>query len=154
SIIFISHKLAEVLEACHRILVLRAGRLIAERTPALTNRAELAQLMVGREISPPKVERQDPGEAPLLLNGVTVRGSHGPSLLDGIDLEVRGGEVVGVAGVSGNGQGALADLVCGLRQPSAGAMTLFGGTIGRWRPEAVIARGVARIPEDRNAVGL
>jgi simple sugar transport system ATP-binding protein len=154
SIIFISHKLAEVLEACHRILVLRAGQLIAERTPASTNRAELAQLMVGREISAPKVEPQTPGEAHLRLSGVTVRGGHGQAVLDGIDLEVRGGEIVGIAGVSGNGQGALADLVCGLQQPSAGAVTFFDEEIGAWRPRAIIERGVARIPEDRHAVGL
>jgi simple sugar transport system ATP-binding protein len=154
SIIFISHKLAEVLEACHRILVLRAGQLIAERTPAATNRAELAQLMVGREISAPKVEPHTAGETHLRLSGVTVRGSHGQALLDGIDLEVRGGEIVGIAGVSGNGQGALADLVCGLQQPGAGAVTFFGEEIGAWRPRAIIERGVARIPEDRHAVGL
>jgi general nucleoside transport system ATP-binding protein len=154
SIIFISHKLAEVLEACHRILVLRAGQLIAERTPASTTRAELAQLMVGREISAPKVEPQAAGETHLRLSGVTVRGSHGQALLDGIDLEVRGGEIVGIAGVSGNGQGALADLVCGLQQPGAGRVTFFGEGIGAWRPRAIIERGVARIPEDRHAVGL
>jgi simple sugar transport system ATP-binding protein len=154
SIIFISHKLAEVLEACHRILVLRAGRLIAERTPAATNRAELAHLMVGREISAPKVEPQTPGDAHLRLSGVTVRGGHGQAALDGIELEVRGGEIVGIAGVSGNGQSALADLVCGLQQPSAGAVSLFGETIETWRPRAILERGVARIPEDRHAVGL
>jgi len=154
SIIFISHKLSEVLEACHRILVLRAGQLIAERTPASTNRAELAQLMVGREISAPKVEPQPPGDAHLRLSGATVRGSHGQAVLDGIELEVRGGEIVGIAGVSGNGQSALADLVCGLRQPSAGAVTLFGEESGTWQPRAVVERGVGRIPEDRHAVGL
>ncbi len=154
SIIFISHKLAEVLEACHRILVLRAGRLIAERTPASTNRAELAQLMVGREIRPPKVEPQTPGEPHLQLNGVTLRGSHSQTLLDGVELEVRGGEIVGIAGVSGNGQVALADLVCGLQQPSVGTVTFFGEGIGTWLPRAIVERGVARIPEDRHAVGL
>jgi ABC-type uncharacterized transport system ATPase subunit len=154
SIIFISHKLAEVLEACHRILVLRAGRLIAERTPASTSRAELAQLMVGREVSAPRVEPQAPGEVHLQLSGVTVRGSHGQPALDGIELEVRGGEIVGIAGVSGNGQSVLADFVCGLRPPSAGTVALFGEAIGRWRPRAILERGVARIPEDRHAVGL
>src|SRR5882724_24682 len=154
SIIFISHKLAEVLEACHRILVLRAGQLTAERTPASTNRAELAQLMVGREVRAPKVEPQPPGETHLRLSGVAARGSHGRAVLDGIDLEVRGGEIVGIAGVSGNGQGALADLVCGLQQPSAGAVTFFGEEIAAWRPRAIVERGVARIPEDRHAVGL
>src|SRR5262249_58925423 len=71
SIIFISHKLAEVLEACHRILGLRAGQLTAERPPPSTNRAELAELMVGREISAPKVEPQTTGDAHLRLSGVT-----------------------------------------------------------------------------------
>ena len=154
SIIFISHKLAEVLEVCHRILVLRAGRLTAERMPASTNRAELAQLMVGRAISAPRVEPQPPGETHLRLSGVTVRGGHGQPLLDGIELEVRGGEIVGVAGVSGNGQSALADLICGLQPPGAGIVTLFGEAIGRWRPRDILERGVARIPEDRHAVGL
>ena len=154
SIIFISHKLSEVLEACHRILVLRAGQLIAERMPAATDRAELALLMVGREISAPKVEPQTPGDVHLRLHGLTIRGSQGQVLLDGIELEVRGGEIVGIAGVSGNGQSALADLVCGLRQPSAGALTLFGEEIGAWQPRAIVERGVARIPEDRYAVGL
>ena len=154
SIIFISHKLAEVLEACHRILVLRSGQLIAERRPAATDRAELALLMVGREISAPKIEPQTPGEAHLRLNGVTLRSSHGQALLDNIELEVRGGEIVGIAGVSGNGQGALADLICGLQQPSAGTVAFFGEEGGRWRPRAIVERGVARIPEDRHAVGL
>jgi general nucleoside transport system ATP-binding protein len=154
SIIFISHKLAEVLEACHRILVLRAGRLIAERAPASTSRAELAQLMVGREISAPRIEPQAAGEAHLRLSGVTVRGPHGQAVLDDIALAVHGGEIVGVAGVSGNGQTALADLICGLQQPSAGAVTLFGEAIGAWRPRTIVERGVARIPEDRHAVGL
>jgi len=154
SIIFISHKLAEVLEACHRILVLRAGQLTAERTPAATNRAELAQLMVGREISAPKVEPQAAGEAHLRLSGVTVRGGHGQPLLDDIALEVRGGEIVGVAGVSGNGQSALADLVCGLQRPNAGTVTLLGEEIAAGRPRAIIERGVARIPEDRHTTGL
>jgi simple sugar transport system ATP-binding protein len=154
AIIFISHKLNEVLEACHRILVLRGGRLIAERTPAATSRAELALLMVGREIAPPTVEPQAPREPHLSLSRVTVRGGHGEALLDGIDLDVHGGEIVGVAGVSGNGQGPLADLVSGLQRPSGGAMVLAGARIERADPRAIVARGVARIPEDRHAVGL
>jgi simple sugar transport system ATP-binding protein len=154
AIIFISHKLHEVLEACHRILILRGGKLIAERTPAATSRAELAQLMVGREIPSPKLEAQAPGEAHLQLNGMTVRGRHGEALLDGIDLEVRGGEIVGVAGVSGNGQSVLADIVAGLRQPASGSIRLFGEPMERPTPRAVVQRGVARIPEDRHAAGL
>jgi len=143
-----------VLEACHRILVLRGGRLIAERTPAATSRAELALLMVGREIAPPTIEPQAPREPHLRLSRVTVRGHHGEALLDDIELDVHGGEIVGVAGVSGNGQGTLADLVSGLLRPSSGAMVLAGARIERADPRAIVARGVARIPEDRHAVGL
>ncbi|HEY7599637.1 MAG TPA: ABC transporter ATP-binding protein, partial [Candidatus Limnocylindrales bacterium] len=154
AIIFISHKLNEVLEACHRILVLRGGRLVAERAPAATDRAELAQLMVGRAISPPTVEPQAAGAPHLSLSRVTVRGRHGEALLRDVDLEVRGGEIVGVAGVSGNGQSVLADVICGLLRPDAGAVALSGERITGSRPSAVIARGVARVPEDRHAVGL
>jgi simple sugar transport system ATP-binding protein len=154
AIIFISHKLNEVLEACHRILVLRGGRLVAKRTPAATSRAELAQLMVGREIALPTTEPQPRREPYLTLRGVTVRGGHGDVLLDGIDLQVHGGEIVGVAGVSGNGQNALADLVCGLQRPSQGSMVLADETIESAEPRGIVARGVARIPEDRHAVGL
>jgi general nucleoside transport system ATP-binding protein len=90
----------------------------------------------------------------LSLSRVTVRGGHGEALLDDIDLDVHGGEIVGVAGVSGNGQGPLADLVSGLLRASSGAMVLAGARIERADPRAIIARGVARIPEDRHAVGL
>jgi simple sugar transport system ATP-binding protein len=154
SIIFISHKLQEVLEVCGRIIVLRAGKLVAERPAAETDRAELARLMVGREVPPPRVEAQAPGDVHLRLDKVTLRGAHGQPLLDAVDLELRGGEIVGVAGVSGNGQGALADVIGGLQRPDSGTLTLFGAALEVWRPRAVIERGVARIPEDRHAAGL
>jgi len=154
AIIFISHKLYEVMEACHRILILRGGRLVAERMPSTTDRAELAQLMVGREIPAPKLDPQAPHEPHLQLSGVSVRGRHGEALLDGIELEVRGAEIVGIAGVSGNGQTVLADVVSGLRQPSAGTVRLFGERLERPDPRTVVGHGVARIPEDRHAVGL
>ncbi|MGE0163272.1 MAG: ABC transporter ATP-binding protein [Dongiaceae bacterium] len=154
SIIFISHKLSEVLEACHRILVLRAGRLVAERSPVATDRAELAQLMVGRDIPAPTIEPQAARETHVQLSGVGLRGAHGETLLEGVELEVRGGEIVGIAGVSGNGQSVLADILSGLRRPSAGTVRLFGERIERADPAAIVGRGVARIPEDRQAAGL
>ncbi len=154
SVIFISHKLYEVLAVSQRILVLRGGRLVAERRAADTDKAELAALMVGREIPAPKLEPQPPGAALLQLAGVSVPGRHGGRMLDDIDLTVHGGEILGIAGVAGNGQAALADLVSGLMRPATGAMRLFGAAIDDWTPRAAVGSGVGRIPEDRHATGL
>jgi simple sugar transport system ATP-binding protein len=153
SVIFISHKLNEVLEVSDRILVLRGGRLMAERWRSETTKAELATLMVGREIPPPKVEPRTSGAPALRLAGVQVLGAGGSPLLRDIDLELRAGEILGIAGVAGNGQGALAELLSGLREPAAGEVELFGKPWRDWRPRALIDKGVARIPEDRHAVG-
>jgi simple sugar transport system ATP-binding protein len=154
SIIFITHKLYEALEACQRILILRDGKLIAERTPEATSRAELAQLMVGRDLPAPKLEPRPPREVHLQLSGLEIRGARGEILLDGIDLGVRGGEIVGIAGVSGNGQSVLADAVSGLLRPSAGSIRFFGDALRRSDPRTIVGLGVARIPEDRHAIGL
>lgn len=154
SIIFISHKLYEVVAISHRVLVLRGGKLVAERRTAETTRQELAELMVGRPIPEPKVEPQPCGAPQLELRGLTLRGTKGETLLDAIDFTLHGGEIVGVAGVSGNGQAALADLISGLQRPDVGQMVLFGEAIDATSPRQMVARGVARIPEDRHAQGL
>jgi simple sugar transport system ATP-binding protein len=154
SIIFISHKLYEVLEACQRVLVLRAGKLVAERRTAETDRNELAALMVGREIPVPKVEPQLAGDPLLSLRGVTVLGRHGERLLDDVGLDLCDGEIVGVAGVSGNGQGALAEVIAGLLPIHAGSLRLFGEDAAGRTPRAMLERGLGRIPEDRHAVGM
>ncbi len=152
SIIFISHKLNEVLAVSSRILVLRGGKLVAERRTSETSKTDLATLMVGREIPPPKIEPQAPGAVAVRLSDVRVDGT-GAALLDGISLELCAGEVLGIAGVAGNGQSALADLLSGLSAPSAGTVELFGMAISDWRPRALIDAGIARIPEDRHAAG-
>jgi simple sugar transport system ATP-binding protein len=153
AIIFISHKLHEVMAVSRRIIVLRQGKMVAERQAAETDRHELAELMVGRPIPEPKVELVPPGPVVLELAEVGLTAGNRP-LLQGISLNLHANEIVGIAGVSGNGQGALADLVSGLVPPTGGHMSLFGEVIHRFDPARMVARGVARIPEDRHAVGL
>src|SRR5436190_2815417 len=153
SIIFISHKLNEVLAVSDRILVLRTGRLVAERQVAETNRHELAELMVGREIREPKIVKQLAGEIYVELENVSTRGKGGTPL-SGVDLKVYAGEILGLAGVSGNGQTTLAHLLSGLIQPAGGRLRVFGEERREWTPAYLVEKRVARIPEDRDAVGL
>ncbi|WP_159684629.1 ABC transporter ATP-binding protein [Cognatazoarcus halotolerans] len=152
SLIFISHKLDEVLRVSDRVAVLRAGRLVAERPARGTSRAELAELMVGRSVVAPTRTRREPGEIILAIDRVsTAADRHG--MLDRASLEVRAGEIVAIAGVAGNGQEALAELACGLTAARHGRVAVSGEVLAA-RPRAWIARKVARIPEDRHAVGI
>lgn len=154
AIIFISHKMHEVMAASDSVAVLRGGKLVATRKTAETNAHDLAELMVGRPITPPSVTPMAPGEPVLQLTGITIPSGHGRPLLDQVDLTIRRHQIVGVAGVSGNGQAALVELISGLAQPSAGTMTLLGQGIERPDPRLMVQRGVARIPEDRHTTGL
>lgn len=152
SIIFISHKLDEVLRVSQRVAVLRSGKLVATRATHETDKAELAELMVGRSVSLPGREARSRGDAVLRLSGVQARQA-GRSVLDGLDLDVHAGEIVGIAGVSGNGQLALAQLLCGTLAASAGSVQLKGRVM-QANPRDWVGQGVARIPEDRHAVGV
>ncbi|MGH6854969.1 MAG: ABC transporter ATP-binding protein, partial [Aestuariivirga sp.] len=152
SIIFISHKLKEVLAACSRVAVLRAGRLVATREVAATTRGELAELMLGRAIPQAKAEPQRPGDIVFGLSSVRVR--KGSLSLDDVTLELRAGEITGIAGVAGNGQSLLADVAGGVVVPAAGWITLGGVELKEISPRTMVAGGVARIPEDRHAEGL
>jgi simple sugar transport system ATP-binding protein len=153
AIIFISHKLHEVLAVSDRVLVLRQGKLVAGRETKGATRAELAEMMVGRPVPVPKVEPQAPGSEVLRLERVTVLGAHGRSELEA-DLSLHAGEIVGLAGVSGNGQSVLADLLSGLVHPNAGGFTMLGESVVGTDAAGMVARGLGRIPEDRHAVGL
>ncbi|MBX3605581.1 MAG: ABC transporter ATP-binding protein [Piscinibacter sp.] len=148
AVIFISHKLDEVLAVSQRIAVLRGGRLVAELPAEGADRALLAEAMVGRAVAPARKRSAAPGEVVCELQGASA-----PPALQRADLALRRGEVFAVAGVAGNGQQALAELLCGERAPAAGTLRLLGRAVAP-RPRAFVAAGVARIPEDRHAVGV
>ena len=153
SIIFISHKLGEVLRVSHRIAVLRGGKLVVEVPAAGTTQAQLANAMVGHAVKPP--QRQPAGRvgAPVcVLDGVQTGGT-ARDALRGVSLSLRAGEIVAIAGVSGNGQVALAELLCGTRRATAGTIRLLGEAL-RASPAWLVQQGVARVPEDRHAVGV
>ena len=154
SAIIISHKLDEILKVSDRIAVLRGGRLIGIVSTAEADRDRLAEMMVGRKVVRPKAEPIAAGERVLCLQGVAMRDPAGGAGLERVDLAVHAHEIVGIAGVAGNGQGALADLVCGIRAPSAGKVEVLGRAIEGRDPRRMVAAGVGRIPEDRQARGI
>ncbi len=151
SIIFISHKLGEVMEASDRVIVLRAGRIVAERRTRDTDQATLAELMVGRRVNRPVRQRSEPGRVVLAAEqlGFIERGE---VKLRDVNFTVRAAEVLGIVGVSGNGQAALGHVVCGIDPPTQGRLTLDGATMESSRTTA--SAGVGRIPEDRHAEGV
>ena len=152
SLIFISHKLHEVLAAADRIVVLRGGRVVAERRAAETNREELAELMIGRRVERPVREARISGEVVMRARDVRVV-TRGLERLSGVSFEVRSGETLGIIGVSGNGQSALGELAGGLVRAASGLFELFGGPVREAGPRRFVSASVGRIPEDRNASG-
>src|SRR5919201_901188 len=149
-IVFISHKLDEVVEIADRITVLRRGKIVGETTPAQTSKAKLAEMMVGR----PVLFRLDKPETQVGETVLKVEGLLGEGKLNGISLEVHAREVLGVAGVEGNGQRELAEALIGLRKPAAGTIELAGQDTGGWSVAEIRNAGVAYIPEDRHEQGL
>jgi len=155
SLIFISHKLHEVLSISDRVTVLRSGRVVQSLKTSQTNRQELARLMVGREILL-RVERLPIplGHVRLRLQGVRTMGDRGLPAVRGVDLEVRAGEIVGIAGVSGNGQRELAETIAGLRRPSEGRIFIDDVDVTANAPRALIDHGLAYVPEERLRDGV
>jgi simple sugar transport system ATP-binding protein len=153
AVILISHKLGEVLAVADRIAVLRAGRKVAERPAAGADGALLAALMVGREVPASRREPRAPDGPGLVLDRVSVPGLGGRAGLVEASLAVRQGEIVGIAGVSGNGQAALAGLIAGTAPAASGVATLFGEPLPS-SPRAAVRAGIARIPEDRHQEGI
>jgi len=149
SIIFISHKLAEVLRVSDRIAVLRGGRLVATLAARDADAGALAALMVGRAVAAPVPEPHAVGDVVCALDRVSLAGA--PRVVDAT-LALRGGEITAIAGVSGNGQQALADALFGLAAPTHGRITVNGRVLAS-TPRAWVEANVARIPEDRHAVG-
>jgi simple sugar transport system ATP-binding protein len=155
SIIFITHKLREVLEVADRIVVLRSGRVVGETTPAEATEASLAAMMVGRNvILTVDKDAAHPGETVLEVQGLKVRDDRLLMAVDGVDLQVRAGEILGIAGVQGNGQTELVQAITGLRAPEAGAVRISGQDVTGAKPRTVSELGVAHIPEDRQRDGV
>ncbi|GAB4469311.1 MAG: ABC transporter ATP-binding protein [Anaerolineae bacterium] len=155
SVIFITHKLNEVMEIADRITVLRLGRVIGSRRPAETNEHQLASLMVGRDVIL-HIDKAPatPGETVLEIEDLVVLDEHGGRAVDGISLQVRAGEVVGIAGVQGNGQTELVRALTGLQPAVSGHVRIMGEDVTHASPREVLEKGVAHVPEDRQNDGL
>ena len=154
SIVFISHKLKEVQAIADTITVIRRGKVVGERPPTATD-AELAALMVGRAVQL-RVSKTPahPGEVMFDVRGLTVPGEHGKPAVDDVSFEVRAGEILGVAGVQGNGQTELCEALMGLRPAAAGSVLVGGRDVSNMAPRERLRAGIGYIPEDRQEDGL
>jgi ABC-type uncharacterized transport system ATPase subunit len=155
SIIFISHKLKEVLEIADRITVLRRGKKVDTLPRAGATEEQLAKLMVGREVLL-RVEKDaaTPGEPQLAVEDLEVLDERGLPAVRGVSFTVHGGEIVGIAGVDGNGQSELIEAIAGLRRTTGGRVLVGGGDLTGRSPRAVLDAGIGHIPEDRHLRGL
>lgn len=155
SVIFISHKMREVLEVSDRITILRAGEAVCTVNREDTTGAELANLMIGREMAPSIYEKvEKPGENVLELKDVDYHKNNKHNGLNHVSLAVKRGEILGIAGVDGNGQSQLAQMATGVLTPEAGSVYLKSEKVSKFLPKAFIDAKVAHIPEDRNKMGL
>lgn len=155
AVVFISHKLDEVMRIADRITVLRKGAVVGTLNVAEATPPGLAQLMMGREVAPLRAKGRHSSErAVLALDGVTVKSDRGIEALKDVSLKVYHGEIVGVAGVAGNGQGELIETLTGLRQAVRGRVSLDGRDVIGLGAKELLEAGVAHIPEDRNHVGI
>ena len=155
SLIFITHKLKEVLNIADRIAVLRQGRVVGTTTPAEATEASLAKMMVGREvILEVAKETAQPGGVVLEIKDLIVHDDRGLTAVEGVSLEVRAGEVLGIAGVQGNGQTELVEALTGLRDPDSGQIKILGKDLTHATPRQIREAGTAHVPEDRQRDGL
>jgi ABC-type uncharacterized transport system ATPase subunit len=155
SIVFISHKLYEVLAIADRITVIRRGRVVGSRIPAETDESDLAALMVGRDVQL-VVDRGEshPSEVRLQVEGLKVRDDRGSEVVRGVDFEIRAGEIFGIAGVAGNGQDELVEAIVGLRKPAAGSVRLDGRDVTNATTRQMTNLGTGYVPADRHRFGL
>ena len=155
AVIFITHKLDEVTEFSDRVTVLRRGRVVATLPTAETTRSDLARLMVGREVLF-RLEKEavEPGKDVLDVRNLRALGDKGLPALQGVSFQVREGEILGIAGVAGNGQRELAEVLTGLRKASDGRVLVGSREITNRSPRVVIDEGVAHVPGDRLGMGL
>jgi general nucleoside transport system ATP-binding protein len=155
SIILITHKLKEIMEVCDRVTVIRRGKGIGTLNVADTNPNELAALMVGREVHF-KTDKQEanPGKEVLEIKDLVVKDARGVTVVNHLDLTVRAGEIVGIAGVDGNGQSELIEAITGLIKAESGSIKLNGKEILNLPPRKITEAGVGHIPQDRHKHGL
>ena len=155
SIIFITHKLREVLAIADRITVLRLGQVVGQADPQTATQAQLASQMVGREVElKAHKTRCQPGEVVLQVQDLSMVDDRENLRVDGVSFDVRAAEIVGVAGVQGNGQTELVEALTGLRHVLSGSITILGHNTTHASPRQVVELGVAHVPEDRQADGL
>jgi simple sugar transport system ATP-binding protein len=153
SIIFISHKLHEVMAIADRCVVLRHGKVVGQVETHATDRAALAAMMVGSAVALPKAETRPAGPVLMRLSKVTTRAKGTAIGLSDLSLDLCAGQIVGLAGVSGNGQAVLADLISGLVRPDQGRIEIDGAEPAAWSPRQAVNHQIARIPEDRHKTG-
>lgn len=155
SIIFITHKLREVLEVADRIMVIRRGAVIGEADPKQADRNELAEMMVGREVNlVVEKEIKEPGKVVLSVNDLVVADQFKQVMVDHVTFDVHAGQILGIAGVQGNGQTELVEAITGLRKSASGKITFDGLEIQNSNPRRITEAGSAHVPEDRQADGL
>ncbi len=154
TILFITHKLGEVMAVTDRVTVLRAGKAVAHLSTAETSSAEISRLMTGRDVAlGERSESTTPGDEVLALEGVTLTDEHGIDRVADVSLKVRRGEIVGVAGVAGNGQNELIDTITGLRAVNNGRILINGRDVTDQTVNQRRQTGLAYVPEDRHRVG-
>ncbi len=158
TIVLITHKLREIMAVTDNVSVMRQGSLMATRRTSETTPEELAELMVGRRVLL-RVEKGEakPGELLLSVRNLSVRDSRGVTMVDDVSFDVRAGEIVGIAGVAGNGQTELLETIAGIRKALFGTVTLNGRPVdltGEADPGDLRKRGIAHVPEDRHNMGL
>ena len=155
SIIFITHKLKEVLAIADRIAVLRGGKMVGTADPKTATESSLASLMVGRDVIL-QVEKEDahPGKEILQVKDLVMNDERGQTAVSGISFSVRAGEILGIAGVQGNGQRELVEGLTGLRHVEGGSVQILGQDATHATPRKITEMGVAHVPEDREKHGL
>ncbi len=155
-IVLISHKIEEIMEISDRLTVLRRGKKITTTEAGGVTKEEIAEMMVGRALEGAalSLDKKEPGGVVLECSALCARDDRGAEALKGVSINVRAGEILGVAGVDGNGQDELCEVIAGLRAPDAGQITLNGATITNRTARERIADGISYIPADRKGVGL
>ena len=149
SVILITHKMEEVLKYTDRVTVMREGKVVATKKVTETNLNDLAAMMVGRDVNLSRnLKPQTPGDVLLKLENVKVKDNKGQYIVNGVSLEVRAGEIVGIAGVDGNGQLELGEAIVGLRKIEEGKVEICGQDTTNATPRKILDAGLAHIPDD------